>query len=321
MRKIGEKPESVRRGAHAEELPQRLAAIDVGSNTILLLVAEHDPSGSLSVIKEAEAQPRLGAGLGSTGRLSETAIERALQSTAHMVEVAREAGGQRIDAVATAAVREAGNGAEFIERARREGIPLRVISPEDEADLAYRSAAYRFPHRGSMLVADIGGGSLELIGATDDRLELIDSLPLGAVRLTELGFTPDVLREHVRGQLSAVLKRERWRDAQLIGSGGTFATLAAIIQARRTGRTDESIQGVRVAGTDLRDVLATLQAMSPDDRKRVPGLRPERADIIVAGLIMADELLRWIGVVDVTMNRYGLREGLLLRMLADSTMG
>jgi exopolyphosphatase / guanosine-5'-triphosphate,3'-diphosphate pyrophosphatase len=321
MRKTGEKPESVRRAAHAEEIPQRLAAIDVGSNTILLLVAEHEPSGGLTVIREAEDQPRLGAGLGSTGRLSEAAIGRALQSTAHMVELAREAGAQRIDAVATAAVREASNGAEFIERARREGIPLRVISPEDEADLAYRSATYRFPHRGSMLVADIGGGSLELIGATEDRIELIDSLPLGAVRLTELGFTPDALREHVRGQLSAVLDRERWRDARLIGSGGTFATLAAIMQARRTGRTDETIQGVRVTSTELHDVLAMLQAMNPNDRKRVVGLRPERADIIVAGLTVADELVRWIGAVDVTMNRYGLREGLLLRMLTDSASG
>jgi exopolyphosphatase / guanosine-5'-triphosphate,3'-diphosphate pyrophosphatase len=315
MRKIGEKPENVRHGAHADEPPHRLAAIDVGSNTILLLVVEHDPSGSLSVIKEAEDQPRLGAGLGSTGRLSQPAIERAFQSMARMLELAREAGARQIEAVATAAVREASNGTEFIERARREGIPLRVISPEAEADLAYRSAAYRFPHRGSMLVADIGGGSLELIGATGDRIELIDSLPLGAVRLTELGFTPEALREHVRGQLSAVLDRNRWRDARLIGSGGTFATLAAMVQARRTGRTDESIQGVRVMSTELHDVLAALQIMSPDDRKRVPGLRPERADIIVAGLTVADELLRWIGAIDVTLNRYGLREGLLLEMV------
>jgi exopolyphosphatase/guanosine-5'-triphosphate,3'-diphosphate pyrophosphatase len=253
-------------------------------------------------------------GLRSTGRLSETAMERALQSMDRMLDLAREAGARRIEAVATAAVREAGNGADFIERARREGIPLRVISAEEEADLAYRSAAYRFPHRGPMLVADIGGGSLELIGATGDRIELTDSLPLGAVRLTELGFTPEALRKHVRAQLSAVLDRERWRDARLIGSGGTFATLAAISQARRTGQTDESIQGVRVTSTELHDLLAMLQAMNPDDRKRVPGLRPERADIIVAGLTVADELLQWIGALDVTLNRYGLREGLLLEM-------
>jgi exopolyphosphatase/guanosine-5'-triphosphate,3'-diphosphate pyrophosphatase len=321
MRKTGEKRESVQHEAHAEKLPQRLAAIDVGSNTILLLVAEYSPSSGLAIIKEAEDQPRLGAGLSSTGRLSEASIERALQSTAHMVELAREAGAQRIEAVATAAVREASNGTEFIERARRAGIPLRVISPEDEADLAYRAAASRFPHRGSMLVADIGGGSLELIGSSGDRIELTDSLPLGAVRLTELGFTTNALREHVRGQLSAVLDRARWRDARLIGSGGTFATLAAIMQARRTGRTDGSIQGVRVTSTELHDVLAMLQAMSPDDRRRVPGLRPERADIIVAGLTVADELVRWIGAVDVTMNRYGVREGLLLRMLTDSAGG
>ena len=141
-------------------MPQRLAAIDVGSNTILLLVAEPDAAGGLIVTREAEDQPRLAAGLGTTGRLSEAAMDRALQSLVRMRDLAAKEGATRIDAVATAAVREAENGAEFLDRVRRAGIPLRLISPEVEAELAYLAAAHHFPGADATLVADIGGGSM-----------------------------------------------------------------------------------------------------------------------------------------------------------------
>jgi exopolyphosphatase / guanosine-5'-triphosphate,3'-diphosphate pyrophosphatase len=122
----------------------RLAAIDVGSNTILLTVAEPDTDQGLRIVEEAADQPRLGAGLGRTGRLQSDAMERALQSLTRMRDTYRRLDAHRIGAVATAAVREAANGGEFVERVRELDIPLRVISPEVEAALSYRSAAYRF---------------------------------------------------------------------------------------------------------------------------------------------------------------------------------
>jgi len=186
-------------------VPQRLAAIDVGSNTILLLVAEPDAASGLIVTREAEDQPRLAAGLGTTGRLSEAAMDRALQSLVRMRDLAAKEGATRIDAVATAAVREAENGAEFLDRVRRAGIPLRLISPEVEAELAYLAAAHHFPGSDATLVADIGGGSMELVGARKDRVVLTASLPLGAVRLTELGLSSEALREYIRSRLSTVL--------------------------------------------------------------------------------------------------------------------
>jgi exopolyphosphatase/guanosine-5'-triphosphate,3'-diphosphate pyrophosphatase len=296
-------------------LRERLAAIDVGSNTILLLIAEHDPAAGLTIIKEAEDQPRLGAGLGDTGRLGQASMERALRSLERMRELCREHGVTRITAVATAAVREAANGDEFVQQARRIGIPLQTISPEAEAELAYRSAAHHFPGDGRMLVADIGGGSLELIGAVEARIELVESLPLGAVRLTERRRPLDQLRLEVSRELGRVIKENGWSHARVIGSGGTFANLARMILARRGETINASVQGTEIFAEEVESLLAELARMDSDQRRRVPGLEPERADIIVAGLVVVTALMQAAGAGSAKVNVYGLREGVLLEML------
>jgi exopolyphosphatase/guanosine-5'-triphosphate,3'-diphosphate pyrophosphatase len=294
---------------------ERVAAIDVGSNTILLLIAEYSPTVGLRIIEEAEDQPRLGAGLSATGRLSPAAMERALRSLTRMRDLCRSRGADRIGAVATAAVREAENGEELVERARALDVPLRIISPETEAALAYRSAAHHFPGSGHLLVADIGGGSLELIGAVDGRIQLTDSLPLGAVRLTELELPLAALRHHIRPALERALPRSAWSGSRVIGSGGTFATLAGMVVARRGLPAGHPIHGVEVPTGELERLLVELVAMSPEQRRDLPGLKPERADIIVAGFGVAAELLDRVGAKEVTVSGFGLREGLLLEML------
>lgn len=292
---------------------QILAAIDVGSNTILLLIAKYDSDSGLTVIEEAEDQPRLGAGLGATGRLSDESMKLALQSLARMLERCREHGVARVAGVATAAMREAKNGNDFVTQVRELGIPLRIISPEEEAALAYRSAAYHFPGSGRMLIGDIGGGSLELVGAVEGRIELTDSLPLGAVRLTELCLPQVKLREHIARILGPALYRERWRGSKVIGSGGTFASLAAMSLARK-GRPRQPIHGVQITTPAVEQLLTELAVMSEEQRKGVAGLPPKRADIIVAGLAVAAEVLRRVEAPEVTVSGYGVREGLLLEM-------
>lgn len=292
----------------------RLAAIDVGSNTILLTVAEPAPNHGLRIVEEAEDQPRLGAGLGATGRLQDDAIERALRALTRMRDTCRRLEAHRIAAVATAAVREAANGGEFAERVRELGIPLRVISPEAEAALSYRSAAHRFGREGRMLVADIGGGSLELIGAAAGAVSVTLSLPLGAVRLTELRLSQVKLQQHIHETLAAANLRDEWRDARVIGSGGTFATLASMALARR-GEKRDRIHGTTIDRDEVQQLLGTLAGMSLEERRKVPGLRAERADIIVAGLTVIEELLGAVGADRVTVSGFGLRDGLLLEML------
>lgn len=293
---------------------ERLAAIDVGSNTVLLTVAEYDPETGLVIVEEGEDQPRLAAGLSATGRLSEESMHRALGTLTAMRDVCQRHSVVRLAAVATAAVREAGNGAEFVERVRKLGIPLRIISPETEAALSYRSAAYHFPGDERQIVTDIGGGSLELIGAANGVVTLSRSLPLGAVRLTELGLSLDQLRQHIRRALSASLQASAWAGSTVIGSGGTFATLASIVLARR-GSADSSVHGIVVQAKELEQILVTLAGLSTERRRQTRGLRPERADIIVAGLAVVAELLRTVGADGVTVSGFGLRDGLLLEMV------
>jgi exopolyphosphatase / guanosine-5'-triphosphate,3'-diphosphate pyrophosphatase len=292
---------------------ERIAAIDVGSNTILLLIAEGDPTAGLTIIAEAEDQPRLGAGLSATGRLSQAAMARALETLARMRELCRAHGVSRIGAVATAAVREADNGEQFVQLVRAQGIPLQTISPETEAALSYRSAAHHFPGAERTLVADIGGGSLELVGASGGQIRLSRSLPLGAVRLTELALPLSTLRDQIRRALDQSVPRREWAGSVVIGSGGTFANLAAMALAQRAA-SGQPVHGVEMSAKEIEDLLARLSALSPEERRQVPGLRPERADIIVAGVAVAAELLDRLNARSVKVNGYGLREGLLLEM-------
>ena len=303
---------------------ERIAAIDVGSNSVRLLVAEYDPASGLSIVDELKDQPRLAAGLARTGCLSDAAMDRAIQTLGRMREVCQRRGVRRIVAVATAAVREAENGPWFVRRVRQElDIPLRIIDVETEAALSYRSVAHHFPLAGERtLVADIGGGSLELIGAVDGLVELTLSLPLGAVRLTELYLPGErsiqreitALRKYIRKQLKRGLSSREWAAAAVIGSGGTFTTLGRVSRARRGMSPGESIHGVTVDTAEVERLLDWLASRTPEERRQVPGLNPERADIILAGLAVTAELLDWVRTRSLTVSAFGLREGLLLEM-------
>jgi exopolyphosphatase/guanosine-5'-triphosphate,3'-diphosphate pyrophosphatase len=251
-------------------------------------------------------------------------MDRAIQTLGRMREVCQRRNVRRIAAVATAAVREAENGPWFVRRVRQElDIPLRIIDAETEAALSYRSVAHHFPLAGERaLVADIGGGSLELIGAVDGLVELTLSLPLGAVRLTELHLPGERsiqreltdLRKHIRKQLKRGISNREWAAAAVIGSGGTFTTLGRVTQARRGLPPGDTVHGVSVETGEVERLLDWLASRTPEQRRQVPGLNPERADIILAGLAVTAELLDWVRTRSITVSAFGLREGLLLEM-------
>ena len=303
---------------------ERLGAIDVGSNSIRLLVAEYDRASGLTIIDEVRDQPRLAQGLARTGRLDDAAIEHAVQVLSRMREVCERRGVSRISAVATSAVREAANGEDFVRRVQDEvGIPLRIIDGETEAALSYRSVAYHFKLDASRtLVADIGGGSLELIGAVNGLVELTESLPLGAVRLTELHLDDSAdtirrvrkLRSQVRKQLRKGLSARDWGTSRLIGSGGTFTSLARMAIARRGTPIPETVHGVEVSTAEVEHLLEWLATKSPEQRRAVAGLSPLRADIILAGMAVTAELLSLVNARSLTVSAFGLRDGLLLEM-------
>lgn len=298
----------------------RIAAIDIGSNSVRQIIADVSPAGQIRVVDEMKAMPRLGEGLETTGALSPVAIDAAVSAVQRMVTLARQLGAARIEIVATSAVRDASNSATFtaqIEAAT--GEPVRVLSGEEEALLCFRSALAHFElGAGRTVVMDIGGGSLELVLAKDGLIERVASLPFGAVRLTEKFLTPLVrprrvraLRAHVREGLKKAVPVKDWRGAQVIGSGGTFTNLAGMVLARQHVSV-RSPHGTRITRVEVEHVLDWLQRLDSDERQLVPGLNPARSDIIVAGLAVAAEVLARFDPRDLLASGYGIREGLLL---------
>jgi exopolyphosphatase / guanosine-5'-triphosphate,3'-diphosphate pyrophosphatase len=305
-------------------MTERFAAIDVGSNSIRCLIAERGEDGHLQVIDELKDQPRLARGLSASGVLAQESMDRAVESLGRMVQAAERRGVTRLALVATSAVRDAANGAEFAERIKHElGIPLEVIDGETEARLAFLSVSEHFAiGRARAVVADIGGGSLELVLAVGGLVDQVVSLPFGAVRLTEQYLAKTVagdgvrrLRAAVRQKLRRAVPSREWAGAKLFGSGGTFTNLARIAAARDHGSVPPGgIHASAVALPELQRILEWLAALTVEERRKVKGLNPQRADIIIAGLAVAAEVLERFDAPKVTVSAFGLREGLLIHL-------
>ena len=300
---------------------RRVAAIDIGSNSIRQIVADVSADGTIRVVDEMKAAPRLGSGLSRTNALDPEAMDRAAEALVRMQTLAGQLGASRIEAVATSAVREATNGHAFLTRIKdATGLRIRILSGEQEARLSFRSAVAHFElGEGRAVVMDIGGGSLELALSADGLVESLESLPLGALRLTEAYLSAthgrkqvDALRRAVRKSLRGQLPYREWRGAQCIGSGGTFTNLAGMHLARQGIATARTVHGTVIARAEVEHILESLQDMSPAERAAVPGLNPARADIIVAGLAVAAETLSRFEARELVVSAYGIREGLLL---------
>lgn len=299
----------------------RIAAIDIGSNSIRQVVADVSADGTIRIVDEMKAMPRLGAGVVATGALTAESMDRAVEALGRMADLSRQLGAQRVEAVATSAVRDADNGAAFLARVRREtGLNARVIDGTEEARLSYRSAQAHFDLTdGRTVVMDIGGGSLELAAAAGGVVDQLASLPLGALRMTEAFLRGGVddrsvraLRKHARRSIRDELPGREWRGARVVGSGGTFTNLAAVFLARQGVPEASNRHGTVVPRAEVEHILEWLAAMTADERRAVAGLNPERADIIIAGLAVAAEVLARLEARELEVSRHGIREGILL---------
>lgn len=319
-------------GRPASAGPRRVAAIDVGTNSIRLLVAEVHPDGTYRAVGDERDPARIGRSVARTGRFSDGAMIRASEAVARMVRVASEMGVAMVRVVGTSAVRDAENRDELIRLVReRCGHRLEVISAEDEGRLAYASAAHAFD-LGSVAaaVADVGGGSTQVVLAAGGVTDRIYTLALGAVRLTEMFGGPEeasgrrykAMREHIREQMRREIGRTPVAAQVLIGTGGTFTTLANILAAREAGPGGagapalpwRGAPGHEVLRSEARHLLDHLRGMPVGERTAVPGLPAERADIFVAGLTIVDCLMRQLGVNAVRIHERGIRDGLVLAM-------
>ncbi len=299
----------------------RIAAIDIGSNSIRQIIADVSPAGSIRVVDEMKAAPRLGAGLHLTGRLSDEAADGAIDILGRMSELATQLGAKRTRVVATSAVRDAANGAEWLARVKEEtGLTVSMLNGEDEARLSFRSAQAHFDlASGRAAIMDIGGGSLELALSASGLIEHLTSFPFGAIRLTEKYFRKGInpaalkkLRRFVKKRLREDLPARDWVGARVIGSGGTFTNLAGMILARQGMPTARTVHGTVVTRADLEHLLDNLAALSAAERLAVPGLNAARSDIIVAGLAVIGEVMGRIEARELTVSSFGIREGILL---------
>jgi len=299
---------------------RRIAAIDVGSNSIRQIIADVGPDGTIEVVDEMKAHPRLGAGLESSNALSTESMDLAVEALSRMATLAKQQGAQRIEAVATSAVRDAENSELFLARVKQAtGLKLRVLQGEDEARLSFLSALAHFDlGKGRSVIIDIGGGSLELALAAEGVVDRLTSLPLGAIRLTERymqGGTAKGLRKirkAVRKAIKPIISGRDWRGARVIGSGGTFTNLAGVHLTRQGIFSAKSVHGTVIPRVDVEHILDTLAEMSPEERSSTEGLNADRADIIVAGIAVIAEVLARVEAHQLEVSRYGIREGLLL---------
>lgn len=308
--------------------PVRIAAIDVGSNSIRLIVAEADPDGSYIVLDDERDVARLAAGLETRGEILEESAERAIRAIGQMKRIAEGYGASVIRAVATSAVRDARNGAAFAARVSAElGIELEVVPAEEEARLAWKSASRAFDLDASRVaVVDIGGGSVQVVLAAEGVVERVHLMKLGAVRMTTRfgggeaasGERFEEMRSFMRGVIDREIGEPPFVPQFVIGTGGTFTTLGLMdLHARKRRRMPETVptQGHEVQRASVRHLLERVRKTPMRERASIPGLPAERADIIVAGLTVVDCLLERLGVNVVRVHDRGIRDGLLLEMV------
>src|SRR3954452_328437 len=307
----------------------RIAAIDIGTNSVHMIVVQVRPDLSFEVIDREKDMVRLGAG-GLDGRsLTPSAMAAALQTLTKFRRLAESHKVDEIVAAATSATREADNGGDFIaEVARQTGIRIRVISGTEEARLIHLAACYGVDVGASTAVAiDIGGGSVEVTVGTATKIVRGKSFKVGVIRLTEKFVKSDPLAGRDERRLVKHLNREMggYLDQlaaggveRVIGTSGTILSLGALALADTPAESTE-LRNQRVSVKAIHKTRKRLVDADITERLQMPGLDPRRADLNVAGSILLDTILRRLGAVDLTLCDLALREGLVLDYIHRNT--
>lgn len=308
--------------------PARLASIDLGTNTVRLLVVEVDAAGGWRVVEQDQEVTRLGEGLAATGRLGEPPMARTGAVVARYVARARQAGAAEPRIIATSAVREAANGAAYTATLEQTtGVRVRVVSGEDEARLTVLGIVRGLGRtRGSLLAFDIGGGSTEYVLARDTQVEASVSLRLGVVPLAErYPFQHPVDWPRYRAMEDAVRRQllEELPPAitgtgltEIVGTAGTVTTLAAL-DLRLEHYDSTRVHGHRLSRSAIEGLRDRLGALSLAQRAVLPCLEPGRADLIVPGVAIVLATLEATGVETVAVSDWGLREGIMAEAVDD----
>ena len=301
----------------------RIASIDIGTNTILLLIAEIE-EGALKPLLEKETIVRLGEGLQKSGILSEGAMERGSQTLDQYLKECQKMGVQRIFAAGTSALREARNSNHFLRRVKEElDLSIEVISGEKEAELSFLAVARDLKEsKKSILVVDVGGGSTEFILGRGDRITQWVSLPLGSVRFTEQFLLSDPVHEeeweNMERQIQKLLVRipHPKEPFLMVAVGGTATTLASVEQGLAEFIL-EKIHHFLLKKEALGRQLLLFGSKTIDERRKIPGLPAARADVILAGGAILYGAMEKLECPSVLISCHGVRYGLLYKKISD----
>ncbi|HEU4367237.1 MAG TPA: hypothetical protein VFV05_03295 [Methylomirabilota bacterium] len=298
-------------------MEELVAVVDLGSTAVRFLLARITPDTGYRVVAQERVPTRLGGG--APGTLARGAIDETLRAVRRFFQ--RHGGrerGPRVLAVATSAVRDARNRERLLAPLRyQHGIEVQVLSAREEARLGAEAALLSLPVRDAV-VADLGGASLQLSRVRGGRVLGTDSVPLGAVRATRRFLRHDpprprelrALRRAIREELHGAL-RPAGPDEVVVGLGGTIRTLARVHLRAHPGERKHR-HGLRLQQSDVTAIRERLERVPLRERRRIRGLRAERADIILAGAIVVEELLVFGGYLTLVVCDRGVRDGLLL---------
>ncbi|MGH9364082.1 MAG: hypothetical protein ACRD1B_02295, partial [Thermoanaerobaculia bacterium] len=306
---------------------KKLAAIDIGTNSMKLLVAAVEEDGSLEVLSRERALVRLGSETLVSGRLSPEAIEAGASAVEHFLAIARGSGAEVVRAVATCAVREAGNSRDFVEAVRkRTGLTVDVISGEEEARLINLAVRSEFPASlDPLFLVDIGGGSTEFVVSGGNRVRLTESLPLGVVRLAGRFARNDPPTSRDRRDMKKAIRAAGKRPARAVrragfktcvGSSGTIQSLSLVYEAAVRGREPSPTGHRTLTREGLKRVNRLLRRTTEKEKLTIPGLDPRRRDIAVPGGLLLAWILKRTGAEAIVVGDRGLREGILLDHVA-----
>ena len=301
----------------------RAAVIGIGSNSVRSLLADVSGADFQRLWRDREGT-RLFAGLDGAGNLNRDAMDKTVSAVRRMASEVRQKGAEELAIFATSAARDAANGREFMEEVKQEaGVPLRIISGEEEAELSFLGASAALPAERCGMI-DIGGGSTEIAIGTRAGIECAFSCQMGAVRLyrrLRLEHPDDmkpvevaaaeILDEHLRS-FSELELPKAW-----VGTGGTFTTLAAMaLEQPWTDRTH--VHGTSITSTEIRDIGEKLAGMKVEERIKLPGLQPSRADIVVHGICILLGVMERLGMNRITVSEWGNLDGYFHKYFCNS---
>ena len=304
---------------------KRTAVIDMGSNSFRLVVYGWEPGRYWQHVDEIREAVRVSTGMGDSGAIKGSRVKRAVQTAVVFASFCEHSGIDDVRAVATSAIRDATNQADLLEQMRdHAGLDVRVLSTEDETRYGYLAIANTTTVENGWGL-DMGGGSLQLMRIEDRRLGGSGSWPLGAVRVSE-EFLPDdkpsskqlkALRKHVAKTVAGCDWLPSGDGGPFAAIGGTVRNLAAAAQKRADHPDTGGVQGFRLSRTALEELIEELCGMPPAKRGGVPGIKPDRGDVILGGAAVLGALMDHCGFGEVEVTDSGLREGVFMERFLD----